>query len=168
MACAASHSRTAARDLRLGRSRASRQSRATRRVRRQWWRQRIRAAGLLPGRERQTWLRIGPARLPEGMTRAGKRVALPVHEALDFERQFHVAPSIETLAGATLVWLELGKLSFPETQHVGFNFANTGYVPNFEVEAVGDRGRFLDALPGELRGHSVVEGVANCAAEALL
>jgi hypothetical protein len=84
-------------------------------------------------------------------------------QALDLKRKFHVAAAVEALAGSTLVWLELRELRFPEPQHVGFNLADAGHVANLEVEAVGDRWRVLDALPGELRGHSVVESVAKSA-----
>ncbi len=102
------------------------------------------------GRERQTRLRFGAASLPESMARARQRVALAMNEALDFERQFHVAPAVEALAGATFVWLELRKLRLPEPQHVGFNFADTGYVANLEVEAVGDRRAVLGRASGRV------------------
>ena len=65
----------------------------------------------------------------------------------------HFATAIEALAGSTLARFELRKLRFPKPQDVGFDFADAGDVTDFEVETVGDRGRLIGALMGELRGH---------------
>ena len=59
-------------------------------------------------------------------------------------------PPIETLAGSTLVGLELGKLSFPETKDVRFDSADSGYIPDLEVQAIRDVGRLDNALAGKL------------------
>ena len=120
------------------------------------------------GSQRQARLRFGPASLSESMPSAGQGIALAVNQALDLKSHLDVAPPIKALAGSALVWLELGKLRLPEPQDVGLNFADAGDVANLEVEAIGDRGRFLDALPGELRGHSVGERRRILLAEALL
>jgi hypothetical protein len=80
----------------------------------------------------------------------GECVSLSVNEALDFECKFDLTAPIEALAGSTLVGLELGKLSFPETKDVRFDGADTGYIPNLEVQAIRDVGRVDNALAGKL------------------
>ena len=105
------------------------------------------------GSQRKARLRIGAARLTERMTGSGERIAFTVHEAFDLESHLDIATTIESLAGATLARFELRELRLPEPQDVGFDFANAGYVANFEIETVWNRGLFVDALGGELRGH---------------
>jgi hypothetical protein len=73
-----------------------------------------------------------------------------VNEALDFERKFDLAAPIEALTGPALVGLQLGKLSFPETKDIGFDSADTGYIPDLEVQAIRDVGRVDNALAGKL------------------
>jgi hypothetical protein len=73
-----------------------------------------------------------------------------MNKALDFEREFDLAASIEALAGSALVRLEPGKLSFPETKDVGFDSADAGYIPDLEVQAIRDVGRVDNALAGKL------------------
>jgi hypothetical protein len=112
------------------------------------------------GSQREAWLRICAARLTERMTRPGERIAFAVHEALDLESHLDIAATIESLAGAALARFELRELRLPEPQDVGFDFANAGYVANFEIETVWNRGLFVDALGGELRGHRLQCGRA--------
>ena len=74
----------------------------------------------------------------EDLARAGNGVALVVEQALDAQRHFDVAAAVETLAGAALVGLELGKLALPEAQDVGWNVAEFGDFADAEVELVRD------------------------------
>jgi hypothetical protein len=110
------------------------------------------------GSEREARLRIGAARMAEGVTSAGQSVALAVDEALDLESHFDIAAAIEALACAAFAGLELRKLGFPEAKDVGFDFADASYVANFEIETVRDRRLFVDALGGKLRGHRTLQG----------
>jgi hypothetical protein len=73
-----------------------------------------------------------------------------VNEALDLEREFDLAAPIEALAGSAFVGLELGKLSLPKTKDVWFDSADAGYIPDLEVQAIGDVGRVDNALAGKL------------------
>jgi hypothetical protein len=77
-----------------------------------------------------------------------------MHKALDLESHLDIASSIEALAGPALAWFELRELRLPEAKDVGFDFADTGYVANFEIETVRDGWLLVDALGGQLRGHS--------------
>lgn len=83
---------------------------------------------------------------------AGAREGVPlsVNKALDFECELDLAAPIEALAGSTLVGLELGKLSFPETKDVRFDSADSGHIPDLEVQAIRDVGRLDNALAGKL------------------
>lgn len=92
--------------------------------------------------------------LLQALARAGQRVSLIVNQALDFERHFYVAPAVKALAGSAFAGPKLRELRFPEAQYVGFHSADAGNVPYFEVEAIGNRGRFNNnALAGKLWGH---------------
>jgi len=99
--------------------------------------------------------------LPEGLAGTGERITLDVDQALDFQGQFDVRAAVKPLAGSTLIGLELGKLRLPETQNIGLDVADAGHVANFEVEAVGDRGRVEVAFFRERHGHGEVEGHHN-------
>jgi hypothetical protein len=76
----------------------------------------------------------------ERLAGTGDGVAFAVHEALDFESQFDLAAAIETLAGAALVGLELGKLGFPKAKDVGLDTAKAGDIADFEIQPIGDDG----------------------------
>ncbi len=76
----------------------------------------------------------------EDLPGAGDGVALVVEQALDSEGHLDVALAVEALAGATLVGLELRELGLPETQDVGGDIAQLGYIPNAEVELVRNDG----------------------------
>ena len=82
--------------------------------------------------------RLSAAKMGESLTRAGERVAGGVDKAFDLKRNFDVALAIESLPGSTFIGFELGKLGFPKAEDVGFDFANAGYIANFEIETVGD------------------------------
>jgi hypothetical protein len=86
----------------------------------------------------------------EGLAGARERVSLSVNKAFDFERKLYLATPIEALAGSALVGLELGKLGFPETKDVWFDSADTGDIPDLEVQAIRDVGRVDNALAGKL------------------
>jgi hypothetical protein len=87
---------------------------------------------------------------PQRVAGPRERVSLSVNEALDFECKFDLAAPIEALAGSTLVGLELGKLSFPETKDVWFDSTDAGYIPDLEIQAIRDVGRVDNALAGKL------------------
>jgi hypothetical protein len=73
-----------------------------------------------------------------------------VNQALNFQREFHIPTTIETLARPAFIGFELGEFCFPEPQDVGFDATDAGYVTYLEVEAVGDDGRVDSAFSGEL------------------
>lgn len=78
--------------------------------------------------------------LGEDLAGAGDGVALVVQEALDAERQLHVALAVEALAGAALVGPHLGEFGFPEAEDVGFDAAQLSDFSDAEIELVGDQG----------------------------
>jgi hypothetical protein len=43
---------------------------------------------------------------------------------------------VEPLAGSALVGFKLRKLRLPKAQDIGFNFADSGYIADLEVETV--------------------------------
>src|ERR1700722_2669108 len=69
-------------------------------------------------------------------TRDGKAVF--VEKLLDPYHRFHVALTVHALPGAAFDGLELRKLGFPETQHVGRQAAEIGDFANAEIELVRD------------------------------
>jgi hypothetical protein len=77
----------------------------------------------------------------EDLARAGEGVSLFMDELFDAQGDVQLAAAIEALAGATLVWLELGELGFPEAQDVGLDGADFGYVADAIVEAIWNLGR---------------------------
>ncbi len=81
---------------------------------------------------------------------AGDGVTLLVHQSLDLERQFHVAPPVQALAGAALVGLELGKLRLPESKHVRLDSADSRYIADFEIQPVGNDRRIRRVFSGSL------------------
>ncbi len=86
---------------------------------------------------RNSELRIATAAyLFKCLSRARQRVSLRMNEPLDIKSQFHVAAAVKPLSGAAFVGLELRKLGLPETQDVGFHFANTRDIANLEIKAV--------------------------------
>src|SRR5579863_2538664 len=87
------------------------------------------------------------------LARSGDGVALPVHQPLDFQRQFHFAAPVKALSGPALVGLELRELGFPETKDVRLDAAQARYIADLEVEAIGDHGRVDGARSGWVRGH---------------
>jgi len=89
----------------------------------------------------------------ESLASAGERVALGVNQPLDFKDQLDFTAAVEALAGAAFIWLELGELRLPESEHIRFQAADTGNIPNLEIEAIGDRGRFRCALVGKVSSH---------------
>jgi hypothetical protein len=74
----------------------------------------------------------------EDLAGSGDGVALVVEEALDAEGHFDVAATVETLAGAAFVGLELRELALPETEDVGGNVAELGDFADAEVELIRD------------------------------
>ena len=118
----------------------------------------VEALAGLAGSEWEARLRIGAARMAESLAGTGESVAFAVDEALDLEGHFDIAAAVEALAGAALAGLELGELRLPEAKDVGFDLADASDVANFEIETVWDRGLFVDALGGKLRGHKTLEG----------
>src|ERR1700721_176067 len=89
----------------------------------------------------------------ESLASAGERVAFGVNEALDFKDQLDFTTAVKALAGAAFIGLEVGELGLPESEHIRFQAADTGNVPNLEIEAIGDRGRFRCALVGKVSSH---------------
>ena len=89
----------------------------------------------------------------ESLASAGKRVALGVNQPLDFKDQLDFTAAVEALAGAAFIRLELGELRLPESEHIRFQAADTRNIPNLEIEAIGDRGRFRCALVGKVSSH---------------
>jgi hypothetical protein len=79
---------------------------------------------------------------------AGNGVALVVEKALDAKSHLDVAATVEALAGAAFVGLELRELALPEAQDVGRNVAEFGDFADAEVELV------RDVRPGGLVGFS--------------
>jgi hypothetical protein len=122
----------------------------------------VEALARFAGGERKARLRFGAAAMAESVTRAGERVAFAMDESFDFKSGFDIAAAIKALAGAALVRLQLRELGFPEAEHVGFDFADTGNISDLEVETIGDRRCFQDALLGELRGHSMCGRASSC------
>jgi hypothetical protein len=76
----------------------------------------------------------------EDLAGAGDGVALVVEQALDAQSHLDVSLAIQALAGATFVWLELRELCLPETEHVGGDVTELGYIADTEVELVRDDG----------------------------
>ena len=74
----------------------------------------------------------------EDLTRAGDGVALAVEKALDAERHLDIAATVETLASAAFVGLELRELALPEAQDVGWDITEPGDFADAEVEFVRD------------------------------
>ena len=72
---------------------------------------------------------------------AGDGVALLFEEGFDAQGHLDVAAAVEALAGASLVGLELGELTLPETEDVGGDLAEACDLADAEVELVGDIGR---------------------------
>jgi hypothetical protein len=72
----------------------------------------------------------------EDLASAGDRVALVIEKALDAEGHLDVATTIEALACAAFVRLELRELALPETEDVGGDFAELGDIADAEVELV--------------------------------
>jgi hypothetical protein len=105
--------------------------------------------------------------LVEGLAGACERVSLGMDEALDLQHQLYIATAVKALAGPTLVGVELGKLSLPKAQDVGFEVEDACHIANFEVEAVGDGGSgFERAGVGELGSHGDNEEATAVEAEA--
>jgi hypothetical protein len=80
------------------------------------------------------WLGSSLQRLP----RSGERVALVVHQLFDTQSKLHFPATIKPLACSTLIGLEAGELGLPEAKNVRLYGANTGYIPNAKVKAVGN------------------------------
>ena len=117
-------------------------------------RRRIEPLGCVAGWLPRAGLRAALAMtLFQCLTGAGERISFGVNQALDLQRQLHIAPSIEALAGAALVGLELRKLRLPKTQNIGLHIADAGDVSNLEVETVRDHRCFNNALAGKLCSH---------------
>lgn len=76
----------------------------------------------------------------EDLPGAGDGVALVVEETLDAQGHFDVATSIEALAGAAFVRLELRELALPEAKDVGGDVAEFGNLTDAKVELVRDVG----------------------------
>jgi hypothetical protein len=100
---------------------------------------RVHALSLVGRRNGDLWIAT-PADLLKCLARAGKRVSLGMNKPLDIERQFHVTAAVKPLSGTAFVGLELRKLGLPETQDVGFHFANARDITNLEIETVWDLG----------------------------
>jgi len=92
--------------------------------------------------------------MTESVPGAREGVALAVNQAFDLKRNLNITPAVKSLAGATFVWFQLGKLRLPKAEHVGLDFADTGYIPDLEIETVRDRRCFNGALRGRMRSHS--------------
>ena len=88
------------------------------------------------------------AHLLKSLAGAGERVALAMNQALDLQKQFHIAAPVKPLPGSALVGLELGKLRLPKAQHIRLQLADPRDISNFEIETVGDRGCVRGALVG--------------------
>jgi len=104
--------------------------------------------------KRQIGLGIGLANVTEGVPRAREGIAFAINQALDLERDLNITSTVKALAGSTFIWFQLGELRFPKTKHVGFDFADTGDIPDLEIETVRDCGCFNGALRGRMRCHS--------------
>jgi hypothetical protein len=74
----------------------------------------------------------------EDLASTGDSVALVVEEGFDAEGHLDVATAVEALASAAFVGLELGELALPETEDVGGDLAQPGYLADAEVELVRD------------------------------
>jgi hypothetical protein len=74
----------------------------------------------------------------EDVACAGDRISLVVEEAFDPERHLDVATTVEPLASAAFVRLQLRKFTFPEAENIGWNIAKSGYFPDAKVELVRD------------------------------
>jgi hypothetical protein len=72
----------------------------------------------------------------EDLPCAGNGIALVVEEGFDAKSHFDVATAIKTLASATFMRFELGKLALPEAQDVCRDVAEFGDVANAEIELV--------------------------------
>jgi hypothetical protein len=76
----------------------------------------------------------------EDLTSTGDGVSLVVEQAFDAQGHFDVAATVEALAGAAFVRLELRELALPETEDVGGDVAEFGNLADAEVELVRDVG----------------------------
>ena len=74
------------------------------------------------------------------------RVAFPMHQPFDFQREFHFAAAVKALPGAALIRLELGKLRLPEAKDVWLDAAEARNVADLEIQPIGDDGRVDHAL----------------------
>jgi hypothetical protein len=74
----------------------------------------------------------------EDLAGSGDGVALVVEEGLDAEGHLDVSATVEALAGAAFVGLELGELALPEAEDIGGDLAQSGYLADAEVELVRD------------------------------
>jgi hypothetical protein len=104
--------------------------------------------------KRQIGLGVGLANVTKGVSGARERIALAIDQTLDLERDLNITSTVKALAGSTFIGFQLGELRFPKTKHVSFNFADTGNIPDLEVETVRDCGCFNGALRGRMRCHS--------------
>jgi len=73
------------------------------------------------------------------LARAGDGKALFVQQSLDAQNVFNIFAPIHALASAALDWLELRKLGFPKSQHVGRQPAKTGDFADTKVELFGNQ-----------------------------
>jgi hypothetical protein len=87
---------------------------------------------------------------------SSKRIALLMDKLLNAQRKFHFATTIESLPRTALIGFEAGKLRLPETEDIGFNAADAGYVSNAEIKPIGDFSRWRQVLPGGLCGHPLL------------
>src|SRR5579863_8387625 len=104
----------------------------------------------------------------QGLPGARDGIAFAVDEPLDLQRQLHFAAAVKALPGSTLVRLELGKLGLPKTQHIRFDGADPGHIPDLEVQAIWNGGRVGNALAGKMSSHCSPEESALLLAKALL
>jgi hypothetical protein len=74
----------------------------------------------------------------EDLAGSGDGVALVVEEGLDAEDHFDVATTVEALAGAAFVGLELREFALPEAKNVGGEIAEFGDFADAEVELIRD------------------------------
>ena len=74
--------------------------------------------------------------LLEGLACARERIALGVDQVFDLQGQLDIMTPVEPLAGSALVGFKLRKLRLPKAQDIGFNFADSGYIADLEVETV--------------------------------
>jgi hypothetical protein len=72
----------------------------------------------------------------DDLTRTRDGISLVVEQRLDVENGFDIAPAVQALASASLVWFELRELALPEAKDVGGNIAETRDLADAEVELV--------------------------------